>query len=259
MLSAKDVHESQCFLWAGDSCCGGTPGPIPNPEVKPTRADGTAGATLWESRASPSHKPYWLFFVCHLGLGHSPAVTASPTYEYARLSVRLRNRDQSASNHLARHRNTPVLSIDIVCFAFNIHFNETIFLLTGVLSNNIHLSTWNVCYLVQAAEITRPKSCFSARSRETMIEHGQPHRARFYPHCDNADISHGPLAHHQVTQKGGCPRHGDALLRLPVLSGGISPPPDVYALAFMRRWCRRQACRRSEPSRCWHQRGCWSP
>ena len=61
-LSAKDVHESQCFLWAGDSCCGGTPGPIPNPEVKPTRADGTAGATLWESRASPSHKPYWLFF-----------------------------------------------------------------------------------------------------------------------------------------------------------------------------------------------------
>ena len=51
------------------------------------------------------------FFVCQLGLGHSPAAaTASPAYEYARLSVRLRNRDQSASNHLARHRNTTVLS-----------------------------------------------------------------------------------------------------------------------------------------------------
>ena len=50
------------------------------------------------------------FFVCQPGLGHSPAVTASPTYEYARLSVRLRNRDQSASNHLAKHGNTPVLS-----------------------------------------------------------------------------------------------------------------------------------------------------
>ena len=32
----------------------GTPGPIPNPEVKPASADGTAGATLWESRAPPA-------------------------------------------------------------------------------------------------------------------------------------------------------------------------------------------------------------
>ena len=39
--------------------CGGghssreTPGPIPNPEAKPARADGTADAGLWESRKPP--------------------------------------------------------------------------------------------------------------------------------------------------------------------------------------------------------------
>ncbi|MEY3848596.1 MAG: hypothetical protein RLZ20_96, partial [Actinomycetota bacterium] len=30
-----------------------TPGPIPNPEVKPLSVDGTARVTLWESRTSP--------------------------------------------------------------------------------------------------------------------------------------------------------------------------------------------------------------
>lgn len=30
-----------------------TPGPIPNPEVKPFSADGTATGRLWESRTSP--------------------------------------------------------------------------------------------------------------------------------------------------------------------------------------------------------------
>src|SRR5690242_5036322 len=30
-----------------------TPVPIPNTEVKPATADGTAGATLWESRSLP--------------------------------------------------------------------------------------------------------------------------------------------------------------------------------------------------------------
>ena len=44
-----------------DCCCGGhsgreTPGPIPNPEAKPTSADGTARETSWESR-TPPHKP----------------------------------------------------------------------------------------------------------------------------------------------------------------------------------------------------------
>ena len=30
-----------------------TPGPIPNPEVKPFSADGTATERLWESRTPP--------------------------------------------------------------------------------------------------------------------------------------------------------------------------------------------------------------
>ena len=30
-----------------------TPGPIPNPEVKPISADGTAPERLWESRTPP--------------------------------------------------------------------------------------------------------------------------------------------------------------------------------------------------------------
>ena len=32
---------------------GETPGPIPNPEVKPSSADGTALVTGWESRSPP--------------------------------------------------------------------------------------------------------------------------------------------------------------------------------------------------------------
>jgi hypothetical protein len=32
---------------------GETPGPIPNPEVKPFSADGTARGTAWESRTPP--------------------------------------------------------------------------------------------------------------------------------------------------------------------------------------------------------------
>ena len=35
---------------------GETPGPIPNPEVKPSSADGTARATGWESRSLPRHR-----------------------------------------------------------------------------------------------------------------------------------------------------------------------------------------------------------
>src|SRR5919202_326831 len=32
----------------------GTPGPIPNPEAKPSSADGTAPARVWESRTPPN-------------------------------------------------------------------------------------------------------------------------------------------------------------------------------------------------------------
>lgn len=37
----------------GDFSSGGTPGPIPNPEVKPASADGTWLETAWESRSLP--------------------------------------------------------------------------------------------------------------------------------------------------------------------------------------------------------------
>ena len=41
------------FFRKGDDGGGDTPLPIPNREVKPASADGTAGETLWESRSSP--------------------------------------------------------------------------------------------------------------------------------------------------------------------------------------------------------------
>lgn len=44
---------------SGDLSGGETPGPIPNPEVKPVSADGTGGTHHWESRSSPARN---LFF-----------------------------------------------------------------------------------------------------------------------------------------------------------------------------------------------------
>ena len=40
-------------LSLGDYSCEGTPGNMPNPEVKLARADGTWGAAPWESRSLP--------------------------------------------------------------------------------------------------------------------------------------------------------------------------------------------------------------
>ena len=37
----------------GGHTAGATPVPIPNTEVKPSRAHGTARVTVWESRSSP--------------------------------------------------------------------------------------------------------------------------------------------------------------------------------------------------------------
>ena len=54
------------FKAAGEGCGGRvfgghgggeTPGPIPNPEVKPSSADGTARETVWESRTPPDNNP----------------------------------------------------------------------------------------------------------------------------------------------------------------------------------------------------------
>jgi hypothetical protein len=41
----------------GDSGGGGPPGPFSNPAVKPTRADGTRGASPRETRSSPTPAP----------------------------------------------------------------------------------------------------------------------------------------------------------------------------------------------------------
>ncbi len=40
-------------LFGGGNSGGETPGPIPNPEAKPTSADGTALEGVWESRTPP--------------------------------------------------------------------------------------------------------------------------------------------------------------------------------------------------------------
>ena len=53
-LPAPQLPAPQRPPGAGGSGGRGTPGPIPNPEVKPASAEGTAGATLWESRAPPA-------------------------------------------------------------------------------------------------------------------------------------------------------------------------------------------------------------
>ena len=61
-------------LLVGEDSAGDPPDPIPNSEVKPCYADGTAGATLWESRyrrppfRPPVHVVDWGFFYSHLDL-----------------------------------------------------------------------------------------------------------------------------------------------------------------------------------------------
>ena len=47
---------------------GETPGPIPNPEAKPARADGTALGRVWESRLPPTLKHE------QLNMGYHPVV-----------------------------------------------------------------------------------------------------------------------------------------------------------------------------------------
>src|SRR6201999_4316027 len=49
----SDRRESVFHAVSGGHSEGETPGPIPNPEVKPFCADGTARGTAWESRTPP--------------------------------------------------------------------------------------------------------------------------------------------------------------------------------------------------------------
>ena len=53
-LPAPSLPAPQRPPGAGGPGGRGTPGPMPNPEVKPASAEGTAGATLWETRAPPA-------------------------------------------------------------------------------------------------------------------------------------------------------------------------------------------------------------
>src|SRR5215207_11314911 len=62
--STKDRHGYQSYGGHSDR---ETPGPIPNPEVKPASADGTAPERWWESRTPPNilsrkgHQQWWPF------------------------------------------------------------------------------------------------------------------------------------------------------------------------------------------------------
>ena len=62
----------QCFYFQTPFCLGGdeseraTPVPIPNTEVKPLNADGTAGEALWESRSLPPSFIFLNVLLCML-------------------------------------------------------------------------------------------------------------------------------------------------------------------------------------------------
>ena len=47
------INVNNCHPIPGGDAGGATPVPIPNTEVKPSRADGTALVTAWESRSLP--------------------------------------------------------------------------------------------------------------------------------------------------------------------------------------------------------------
>ena len=53
MIGSADLSGSEDYDFPGGDRRGATPVPIPNTAVKPSTADGTAGATPWESRSLP--------------------------------------------------------------------------------------------------------------------------------------------------------------------------------------------------------------
>ena len=77
-----DFRDDSDYQIPGDHAGGATPVPIPNTEVKPSRADDTAAARLWESRALPGSSEAhgcanpWAFllalFTTVLHRGHAP-------------------------------------------------------------------------------------------------------------------------------------------------------------------------------------------
>ena len=77
---------------------GATPDPIPNSEVKPSRADGTAGETVWESRTPPE-----LFLDPELSRAR---VGASPV-DLSRTSLFYRLTPRYGGTHSESARATP--------------------------------------------------------------------------------------------------------------------------------------------------------
>ena len=69
---------------SGDLSGGETPGPIPNPEVKPASADGTGGTHRWESRSSPGGI---CFFSSKSAQKIARQTTATAIFSLARLVV----------------------------------------------------------------------------------------------------------------------------------------------------------------------------
>ena len=53
-ISARGSDAAQAPQVVGDLTAGDPPVPIPNTEVKPRRADGTARESVWESRSLPA-------------------------------------------------------------------------------------------------------------------------------------------------------------------------------------------------------------
>lgn len=73
--------------FSGDSVGRVTPVPIPNTEVKPSKADDTAAVRQWDSRTLPGYKKSLLdssgrlfYFLIHRGLG----VVTTPSFCRAR-------------------------------------------------------------------------------------------------------------------------------------------------------------------------------
>ena len=54
--------ECHTSVSSGGNVGGATPDPIPNSEVKPSRANGTARVSEWESRTPPGLSPRFQFW-----------------------------------------------------------------------------------------------------------------------------------------------------------------------------------------------------
>ena len=91
---------------AGGYGAGDPPDPIPNSEVKTRCADGTAGATRWESTAPPAYLMTNARFDRMIGAG----VWRFPRFPLASHCVRRELRGSRGDAEVAETRRIPVLS-----------------------------------------------------------------------------------------------------------------------------------------------------